>query len=494
MKKGQWFKNLFRKDRFWKYLWVNLRWALRRLRRRLRREKLRSSFARRVVLAAVALCVVGGLIVGSSLLCRSFLADEAVLVRRLSDPDFNRSNPVLSALHCFGSTNRIQVTVTTDSIKNLKPQAVHLTRGNVNLAMTLKDGSRMEYTLKNRNMDTFESGHTDQFTLILPETVSAFDIAEYKLSILPDAKGQYGTWRCRNVEISFLLGGERTLLAQKEWEGVMTFSKESPASVLQVVSTENDYYNQINELYPYVLEICQNDHTTVHESLMKYKALRSLGMGDGNMLYLDIETVGLEAQSQLLRDQSGKVSFEETDLFDYDGTMTLRVQFYSDAGGSYVKEYPLDTPGKDDFELGCTTQFALAMPEGMSAFDIRSMELLVEDSADAWAPRLIRAYLRTDYGFMLELARETDVTLGEKRGTAVFYQGLIDTAISGVDLDLTATYRLPDALKATIDSQFIADVSGVTYSMYFNEFNFYERQKLFYSQMLALYGGQSHEA
>ena len=89
---------------------------------------------------------------------------------------------------------------------------------------------------------------------------------------------------------------------------------------------------------------------------------------------------------------------------------------------------------------------------------------------------------------MLELARETDVTLQQKRGTAVFYKGLIETQLSTLPLDLTADYQLPAGLKTTIEKQFITQVSGVTYSMYFNQFNFYERQKLFYSQMLALYG------
>ena len=205
-------------------------------------------------------------------------------------------------------------------------------------------------------------------------------------------------------------------------------------------------------------------------------------------LYLDVETVGLETQGQILKEQLGTVELSETDLLDYDGTMTLRIRFYSDAGGSYYKDYNLDTPGKDDFELGGSSEFALTMPEGMSVFDIRSMELLVNDTADAWAPRMIRAYLRTDYGYILELALETDVTLLEKRGTGVFYKGLIETAVSAAELDLTAVYQLPTALKEPIETKYITEISGVTYSMYFNEFNFYERQKLFYSQMLELYG------
>lgn len=450
--------------------------------------ELTGPFAKRLYLALLFLAVAGGVAIGSSVLSNAFLADEAVLVRRLSDPAFNQSNPILSALNCFGSSNRIQVTLVTDTVDNLHPQKVHLERGGVNLVMTLKNGDLMEYPLSNRRIDNFESGYTDQFTLILPDTVSVFDIAEYKLTLMPDAKGQYGSWRCRTAEISFLLGGERMTLAQQEWAEIFTFAENNLSSVLTPVCEENEYYNQIAELYPSVLKICENDTLTVHDSLMKDSTLRELGMSNGDVVYLDVETVGLENQSTILKEQLGTVELKDHDLLDYDGTMTLRVRFYSDASGSYYKDYSLDTPGKDDFELGSSSTFALTMPKGMSAFDIRSMELLVHDAKDAWAPRMIRAYLHTDYGYHLELARETDVTLLEKRGTGVFYKGLIETAVSPQGLDLSADYQLPVALKSAIETKYITEISGVTYSMYFNDFNFYERQRLFYSQMLELYG------
>ncbi|MBQ7935758.1 MAG: hypothetical protein IJ333_05360 [Clostridia bacterium] len=497
MKKENRLKNQMRRGRLGKSIKVNLRWTARRIRRFFGREQFRSgvtgSYAKRLYVMLGLMVAVGALAVASSKLSNEWLADEAVLVRRLSDPNFNQSNPILSALNCFGSSNRIQVTLTTDTVDNLNPAKVHLERGTVNLVMTLKDGNLMEYTLRNRRIDNFEGGNTDQFTLILPDTVSVFDIAEYKLTLMPDAQGNYGSWRCRSAEISFLLGGERTTLAKEDWSSVFSFSKDNPSAVLNQVSLENEYYNQISELYPYMLKVCQNGYTTVHDKMMKAETLRTLGMGNGDVLYLDVETVGLENQNLLLREQMGTVELSEYDLFDYDGTMTLRVRFYSDAAGSYYKDYALDTPGKDDFELGSSSEFALIMPDGMSVFDIRSMELLVHDARDAWAPRMIRAYLKTDYGFVLELARETDVTLAEKRGTSVFYEGLIETEISALDLDLTASNQLPVAVKESIEKKYITEISGVTYSMYFNEFNFYERQKLFYSQMLELYGKEEEQ-
>lgn len=491
-------KNLKRRGRLKKAVSVNLRWGLRRVRRFFERDQfkkgVRGPYARRLYTMLVLLLAVGGLTCASARLCDSWLADEAVLVRRLSDPDYDRSNPILAALDCFGSTNRIQVALQTATRDNLHPQRVDLDQGNLNLVMTLKNGNIMEYTLQNRNIDNFESGSTDQFTLILPDSVSVFDITDYKLVLVPDAAGEYGSWHCRWAQISFLLGGERTLLAEDNWQETFVFSETQPTAELQSVAAENAYFAQVGELFPYVLAVCENGHETVHLKEIKNETLQSLGMSDGDTLYLDVETVGLENQNVILRDQMDGVAYSEQDLMDYDGTMTLRVRFYSNAGGSYYKDYDLDTPGKDDFELGNTSTFALTMPDGMSVFDILSMELLVEDPDDLWAPRMVRAYLRTDYGTNLELARLTDTVLSAERLTGVFYRGLIETEISPVKLDLTAAYQLPAALKTQIEQKYYTQITGVTYSMYFNEFNFYERQKLFYSQVMALYGGADEEA
>ncbi len=491
-------KNLMRRGRLGKAISVNLRWGKRRIHRFFQRDQfqkgVRGSYARRLYTMLGLLLAVSGLTVASAELCDSWLADEAVLVRRLSDPDFGRRNPILAALDCFGSSNRIQVTLQTETRNNLDPQKVDLDRGNMNLVMTLKNGSIMEYTLQNRNIDNFESGSTDQFTLILPDTVSVFDIADYKLTLLPDAKGEYGSWYCRWAQISFLLGGERLLLAEDDWQETFVFSKEQQSYGLQQVASENAYFAQVSALFPYVLSVCENKHETFHDAKMKREALELLGLSKGDILYLDVETLSLENQNAIAETQMGGLELSEYDLLNYNGTMSLRVRFYSDAAGDYYKDYALDTPGKDDFELGTSSTFALNMPEGMSVFDILSMELLVHDPADAWAPRMLRAYLRTDYGTVLELARLTDTALTAQRRTCVFYRGLIETELSPVALDLTAAYQLPVVLKEEIEAKFYTEITGVTYSMYFNEFNFYERQKLFYSQVMVLYGEAENEA
>lgn len=498
MKFGKRLKNRIKRGRFKKFISVNFRWTLRRVRRFFRRDEfargIKGAYARRLYVALGLLLAISGLIIGADALSHNWLADEAVLVRRLSDPDFDRKNPNLAALNCFGITNRIQVTVQTERRDNLQPVEVDLDHGNINLVMTLKNGGIMEYTLQNRNIDNFESGNTDQFTLILPPTVSVFDITDYKLVLMPDAKGKYDTWHCRWAQISFLLGGKRTLLAEDNWRETLVFSKDQLTAELIPVAVENPYYVQVSQLFPYVKSVCENGYETVHTKEMKTEALRALGLSEGNVLYLDVETVGLEMQNALVQSSMGKVSLSEYDLMDYDGTMTLRVQFYSDAGGAYYKDYTLDTLGKDDFELGNTSTFALEMPDGMSAFDILSMELLVHDAEDLWAPRMVRAYLRTDFGTALELARINDQTLTTARRTCVFHRDLIETAISPVKLDLTATNQLPLALKEQIEKKFYTEIKGVVYSMYFNDFNFYERQKLFYSQVLSLYGGTDEKA
>ncbi len=490
-------KNLKLHGRLVKAISVNLRWGMRRVRRFFGREQfkkgVRGAYARRLYVMLGLLLAVSALAVASGKLSDSWLADEAVLVRRLSDPEYNRANPILSALDCFGATNRIQVTLQTATVDNLRPTRVDLDQGNLNLVMTLKSGKIMEYTLQNRNIDNFESGSTDQFTLILPDSVSVFDITDYKLTLLPDAKGEYGTWHCRWAQISFLLGGERMLLAQDAWEEAFVFSKEQPSYVLEQVAGENPYFTQVSELFPYVLKVCENGHETVHTAEIKREALEALGLSAGDTLYLDVETVNLELQNVISSTRMGNMELSEFDQLNYNGTMSIRLHFYSDAAGEFYHDYPLDTPGKDDFELGGSSTFQLKMPEGMSVFDIHTMELLVHDTEDTWAPRMLRAYLRTDFGTALELARLTDTMLSEERRTCVFYEGLLETAISPVTLDLNATYQLPLALKEQIEKKYYTEITGVTYSMYFNEFDFYERQKLFYSQVLALYGEAEDE-
>ncbi len=495
MKEIRRIKRIVRRHQRRKAVRVNIRWGMRRIRRFFSGEGLRrkigGAYARRLYCAIGLMLGIAALTIASAMLCNSWLADEAVLVRRLSDPDFDRKQPVPAALACFGASNRIQVSLQTDRKDNLHPMEVDLDRGNINLVMTLKDGRMMEYTLQNRRIDNFESGSLDQFTLILPNEISVFDITEYKLVLLPDAEGNYGVWRCKWAQISFLLGGKRMLLAQDDWSDPFNFTAEQREFSLPITATENAEYLQVSSLYPYALAVCSEGRETVHDKELKRNALRALGMSEGDTVYLEIETVGLENQNDVILDlQDLAVPHEE---LNYNGKMFLRMRFFSDAAGAFYKDYELDTPGKDDFELGNSSSFALELPAGLTAFDIASMELMVEDSADAWAPRMIRAYLRTDYGTYLELARQTDRGLIAARGTNIFAKGLIETELSPLALDMKQTFSLPAALKEQIEKKFATKIEGVTYSMYFSDFDFYQRQKLFYSQIKALYGGASDE-
>ncbi len=415
---------------------------------------------------------------------------ELILAKRLSDPSFDATNPMLAALDSLGSSNRIQVTVKTEVRDNLHPKKVDLDQGYLNLIVTATDGTKAEYTLQNARMDNFESGCVDHFTLVLPDEISVMDTAEFRLTLMPTAKGAYGTWSCEWAQISFLLGGERTLLAKSDWTAPCRFSKETPAMDLTMVTESNLALRQARALYPHLLSYCKQGNETVHTYEKKAEALKTLGIGHGDLLYLDVETVSLENQSAILVEKTGSVSLPDTDRLNYDGTMTLRVRFLGATEKGFYVDYPLDNPGKDDFELGSASTFAITMPSGFCVFDIVSMELLVQETNDAWAPRMMRAYLKTDYATTIELARTTDVAIAQERGTNVFYKGLIETKISPIRLDLTASYQTPSIYKEKIEGLYLNDMTGVEYGMYFNDFDYYERQILFYSQ---LSGGNVNE-
>ena len=226
---------------------------------------------------------------------------------------------------------------------------------------------------------------------------------------------------------------------------------------------------------------------------MKRAALKELGLSAGDTLYLDIETLSIENQNSILSALLKDQKIPEHEMLSYNGKMALRLYFYTDAGGSYYKDYDLDTLGKDDFELGSASTFEMTMPEGLCLFDVYQAELLVENPRDYWAPRMMRLYMKTDYGTLLELARFTDTTLTAARGSGVFGKGLIETDLNPLIFDLTAQYAQPEGLKEEIEGRFGMQLSDVAYSMYFSKFDFYQRQKLFYNQLNNLYGATMDE-
>ena len=183
MKKNESLINQIESGRFWKAIGIRLRWGARRLRRNLQqmrlKERLFGSFARRFYAMVLLLLAVGGIAYAADWYGGRWSADEAVLCERLSMGAFDEKDPVLAALDSFGASNRVQVILKTAKKDPLHPSSVDLDRGNLNLIMTLQNGKVMEYTLQNKRIDNFESGSTDYFTLILPETISPFDITEY---------------------------------------------------------------------------------------------------------------------------------------------------------------------------------------------------------------------------------------------------------------------------------------------------------------------------
>ena len=495
MKKIESLINQIESGRLWKALSTRRRWAMRRWRRSLQQKRLKErlfgSFARRIYAMLLLLLAVGGITYAAEWYGQRWSADEQVLQERLSMGEFNAEDPVLAALDSFGGSNRVQVILKTAKKDPLHPVSVDLDRGNVHLVMTLTSGKIMEYTLQNKRIDNFESGNTDYFTLILPESVSPFDITEYKLMLMPDAQGRYDEWHCASAQIACLLGGERTLLAKGSWQKEYIFSADRTEAVLPMATEKNGQYQQLQALYPYALQVC-TAQGAIHTKEIKREANVELGLMNGDTLLLDIETVGLENQNQLFKDALSN-PFSEFETMAYNGTMTLRVKFLYPFEGSYYKDYNLDTLGKDDFELGTTSTFSLEMPEGASVFDITEMALLVNDGSDAWAPRMIRAYLRTDYGTTLEVARLSDTMLTAERKTNIFHEDWINTTVSPLKLDLKRSYSLPLAIKESIEKQYYTEIEGVIYSMYFGDHNFTERQKLYYSQIHALYGGAADE-
>ncbi len=479
-------KKYYKQGRLKRAILAMLRWKWRSIRRRNERpaeEEQRGSFWIRL---GVMLLILTALNIGFyffNVYRDAFVVTEAVLTERLSDPAFDAEKPVLAALDSLGASNRIQVAVKTEKSYNLDPQKVDLDKGHLNLVITAADGTRLEYTLQNDHLDSFESGQIDRFTLVLPEDISVLEAAEFQLTLMPTAAGTYDRWSCEWAQVSFLLGGERTLLAKSDWAEPCLFSADSPSASLVPMIDSNPQLKQARALYPYMLAFCEQGNQTAHLHEKKAKALKTLGMEHGDLIYLDVETVSLENQNTVLVNDAKDLDLPDTDQLNYDGTMTLRVRYLGETNEGFFIDYLLDNPGKDDFELGSSSTFAITMPEGYCAFDVVSMELFVDDPDDAWAMRMLRAYLKTDYGTTLELARLTDTQLTAERGTNLFYRDMIETEISAVVLDLNTAYKTPSIFKEKIESSAFVDMTGVEYSMYFNEFDYYERQILFYRQL-----------
>ena len=443
----QGFKEYRYKKRLKKWVAVNLRAFTRRtlrvLSQAIRRTPLRVALAGVCVLALV---IAGMLLFGRFVSPR--LDRGRAVVRRLSMTEYDEGVPYLRTLAALGSTNRIQVSLRTEDEDYLRRNGVSLRRGGVNLLLRFSDGTTTEYSLRNRRYQTFGAGAEDTFTLILPFGYTPFDVTEYTIHVLPDRRNRYDSWHCRWARVYFLLGDEPVLLARESWDGTAVFGAGDDmitSSTLNIAHTENRRYARCRTVFGDLMRLSGG----AMNASLKADALDSLGLNAAGSMFVEVETVNIEMQNDLLTYYAKGVSIPETDSLDYDGRMFLDVTFYSALpDGGYTKSFLLDTLGTDDFELGTTGVFKLELPDGMCVFDISDMSLRVENPYDAWAPHLVRVYVKPDYCDRLEIARITDTLLRGTYSTSVFYKNLIDGA---VPFDLSAKFALSGSVRRALE-------------------------------------------
>ena len=480
------------RKRLLKYFTVNFRLIRRKTVRFFKSEAFRKGIVSSPAIMSYISVFVIALIITGSTLYSEFLSEyfepESQVTRRLTLQEYDKSVPYLTVLDAFGSSNRIQVTLNTAKENYLLPKGVGLDKGGINLKLTFTDGKSVEFALSNSNYDNFESGMTDTFTVILPFGYTPFDITEYKIVALPDIKNRYDSWHCKWARVYFMLGDTQVMLAKESWTETAVFGEgdgEIRSSTLTPVHTSNNTYIRTEKLYQHYLSLAKAGMTDFSNTNLKSDALDSLSLNGGRYIYLDIETVDIEIQNELLTYFAKGVDIAETDALDYDGLMYLDVGFYTaKEDGSYTETYLLDTLGTDDYELGTTSSFQLELPAGMCVFDIRSMSLRTDNPHDSWAPRYVRAYIKPDFGDRLEIARLNDSVLINTYNTAIFYKNLIDTPAT---FDLSTHFAMPEVTKKNIEEKFGYSLGENTEKMYFELMNFYDRQLMFYDKLVSLY-------
>ena len=486
------FRDLIYRKRLKKWFTVNIKLICRKTVRFLKSERLKTALTcTQALVGYVSVFVIALLSVGCVLFtnyaCPYFNSDERIL-RRLTLTEYNTASPLLSTLDMLGSSNRIQITLKTDDENRFNTKGAGLDRGNINLQLTFANGDKSEYSLNNINYDNFESGMEDTFTIILPYDKTPFDITEYRLVAVPDINNKFDEWHCRWARVYFLLGNEPVMLAKESWDTVAVFGDGDTAikqSVLEIVSENTTRYTRASILYGYFLKLKQTGMSDEQFSSLKTDTLSAVGLNAATVMNVNIETVNIEGQNNILTYYAKGVEIPDEDALDYDGMLYLDVTFYTRLeDGSYTKRYPLDTLGTDDFELGSTSSFRIEMPKGMTVFDISNMKIVADNPYDAWAPRFIRIYVDTDYKERLEIARITDTVLTATYSTPVFYKNLID---GGIEVDLTSAFCLSDAQKKAL-----ADKNGYNFgerisNMYYTLQSFYERQNTFFEEAVKIH-------
>lgn len=492
------FKEYRRHKRVGKWISVNARWIRRKAVRLTQGDNFqkaaRGRFAKCIYLSLGVILCSTALLITARFLDETYGNPSVRLTNKLAyDAQYDTNIPYFRTLDHIGSSNHLLLTVETAKNNNIKNIDASLSNGNINLKLTFEDQTVKEIPLKNHRMDNFFAGQTAAFKVTLPFGYTPFDIKEVSLVMVAGADGKFDDWHCSLARLSFLLGDRSVLIAKESWDGVMVFgsgNNQLRSTVLVDQRTENTEYQQTKRLFTWLNALSQNGMTDFSHVSAKQDALHTLNITPATALFIDVETVGINRNSALIEQHGATVSLSEQDEMNYNGVLLAEITFVGKLGdGSFTKSYTLDTPGKDDFEIGAFSTFRLDLPEGTSIFDIAKISLTTDDKKDAWAPRFIRVYTALDFDTELEIARLTDAALEAEYGTAVFYRRLIDQPVT---FALNKPQSVSVTEEARIKKDFGHTLTGTSRSMYFDRISFTDRQILFYQQLHKLYSPEKY--
>ena len=482
-------KKHIRRKRFGQWLRVNIRMCRRKVRRFFKNSAFRKvvldRYGKPFVLALVAGILCSGCLIAGHIAARRNNEEGMLLDRLTYGEDYDSKVPYFRTLHAIGSSNHLCVTVETANVDNLKDPTVGLEQGGISLKVSFIDGTHTELPLQRHyRKNCFAPGAKSNFILTLPYGYTPFDISAVSLVLIPGVDGTYDDWLCVKANVSFMLGGERVLIAQSNWEQAKRFGSGKDlvrAADLTDARTDNTTYKQMELLFTKLLSLAEHGLKSFSDGKTKQEALASIGFSNANALYLDVETVSAERNAALKNQQGEKTTLPDEEDLNYNGVLKVTLSFNGAlTDGGYSKEYLLDIPGKDDFEMSSASTFRMDLPSEMCVFDINEVTITTVDQEDAWAPRFARLYLTLDFDQELEIARLTDVALENQYDTPIFYRGFLDAPIP---FDLSVPNAVPSHLAEMIETTYNQKFSKTGYTMYFDKQSFYSRQILFFEQM-----------
>lgn len=434
-----------------------------------------------MALAAGVMVLCGGILIAANAVNGVNRDGERLVLRKLAyDAKYDAGVPYFRTLHALGSSNHVCVTVKTAAIDNLHDRTTALRHGGVNLKLTFGDGKSSEIALnRGHRFDSFAAGREMNFVFPLPYGYTPFDIKSAALAITAGADGKYDDWLCERATLSFLLGGKQVRIASTDEAARFGSANGMLRSIALTDRREKNLtYQQTHLLYDRMLELAENGVTNFDDAALKTKTLAALNFANATALYMDVETISSTRSAELHRDLPEAMQDEE---MNFNGTLQVSVQFTTPlSDGSYTKQYTLDTPGKDDFELSGKSTFRMEMPEGKCVFDVDAVTLTTSDLSDAWAPRFVRLYLTPDFDKEIELARLTDTYLEKQYDSCIFATGMLDTPIA---FDLTALNAVPAIERESIQKNYGVAMTETADSMYFEKQSYYSRRSRFYAQM-----------